>query len=120
MVLSKTQTVVASLLLVGWFSHFSSEPAAAETGPVSDPDVSCVAIYFYDMPSTLREMRDRNIAATQADVVGHSMGGLLARLYVGVDTVLAVGSHVGASIANDACTCSSHRSPRTARRRGAV
>jgi uncharacterized repeat protein (TIGR03803 family) len=31
----------------------------------------------------LAKMRSRNIAATQADFVGHSMGGILARLYTG-------------------------------------
>lgn len=45
----KLQTVVVSVMLMGWFSHLSSESAVAETGPVSDPDVSCVAIDFYDM-----------------------------------------------------------------------
>jgi pimeloyl-ACP methyl ester carboxylesterase len=33
----------------------------------------------------LQEVRDKHYAATQADVVGHSMGGLLTRLYAGSD-----------------------------------
>ncbi len=61
-------------------SRFSSQ--ALCLGPGTVP--SCMV--FLNQPQTgiqkvLRVLRSRGIAATQADFLGHSMGGLLARLY---------------------------------------
>ncbi len=56
------------------------------------PFLTNVRVPQQSIAAAIERMRSRGIAATQADVFGHSMGGILARLYA-MDTVAGFPTH---------------------------